>query len=81
MGSLTLHAGGAEPLPGEKDGMVVVLRVVRVSFLLHESPATHVLQTPRWIASLDEADGLAGESDVRDQHEQQTRTTQPPEGD
>lgn len=45
----TLHAGGAEFLPGEEDGVVVILRVSRVLFLLQEGPTTHVLQTLRWV--------------------------------
>lgn len=40
--------------------MVVVFGVIRIAFLLHKGPAAHVLQAPRWVASLNEADGLTG---------------------
>jgi len=56
--SLTLHAGGAEALAGEEDGVVVVLRVLGVRLLLHKGPAAHVLQAPGRVPALDEADGL-----------------------
>lgn len=43
--------------------MVVVLGVIGIAFLLHEGPAAHVLQAPRWVASLNEADGLTGKGE------------------
>lgn len=47
---LTLHASGAEFLPGEEDGVVVILGVSCVRLLLQEGPTTHVLQTLRRVA-------------------------------
>lgn len=38
----TLHAGGAEALPGQEDGVVVMLRVLCIVFLLDDCPAAHV---------------------------------------
>lgn len=38
--------------------MVVVLGMLRVAFLLDEGPATDVLQAPRGVPPLDQADGL-----------------------
>ena len=57
---VTLHAGGAELLPGEEDGMVVVLSVPGVRLLLQEGPATHVLQTLGRVPQLDQTHGLEG---------------------
>lgn len=54
----TLHAGGAESLPGQEDGMVVMLRVLWILFLLDDCPAAHVFQASRRVATLNEADGL-----------------------
>lgn len=45
----TLHASGAKFLASEEDGVVMILCVPHVLFLLKESPATHVLQTLRWV--------------------------------
>lgn len=55
---LTLHAGGAEALAGKENCMVVVFGVISVAFLLHKSPAANILQTPWWVSSFNEADGL-----------------------
>lgn len=60
---LTLHAGGAEALASEEDRMVVVLRMIRIAFLLHKGPTAHVLKAPGRVPSLDEADWLREENE------------------
>lgn len=60
---LTLHPRGAEALASEENCMVVVLGVIKVTFLLHKGPAAHILQAPRWVSSFNEADGLTGKSE------------------
>lgn len=54
----TLHASGAEALPGQEDGMVVMLRVLWILFLLDDCPAAHIFQASRRVATLNETDGL-----------------------
>lgn len=54
----TLHTCWTKILPGEEDGVVVVLGVVGVEPLLGVRPAAHLLQTPGRIPSFNEADGL-----------------------
>lgn len=52
----TLHTCRPKILPGEKDGVVVVLGMLRVGALLRVRPAAHLLQAPGWIPPLDQAD-------------------------
>lgn len=52
----TLHTCGTKILPGEEHGVVVVLGVLRVGALLRVSPAANLLQAPRRVPSLDQAD-------------------------
>ncbi len=54
----TLHPCGSKLLTSEKDGVIMVFFIVSVLPLLFESPATHILQTLRRIAQLNEARGL-----------------------
>lgn len=54
----TLHPSGSKLLTSEKDGVIMVFFIVSVLPLLFESPATHILQTLRRIAQLNEARGL-----------------------
>ncbi len=54
----TLHTCGTKILPGEEDGMVVMLGVLGVQPLLGVCPAAHLLQTPGRIPALYQADGL-----------------------
>ena len=42
-------------MPCEEDGVVVVLRMVRVTALLRVGPSAHLLQAARWVATLDQA--------------------------
>lgn len=58
----TLHTCGTKILPGQEDGMVVVLGVVGVPPLLGVGPATHLLQAPGRVPTLNQADGLAEEN-------------------
>lgn len=58
---VTLHARGAKLLSCEEDGVVVILSVPRVLLLLQEGPATHVLQTLRWIPQFNQTHGLKRE--------------------
>lgn len=61
MSLVTLHARGAEFLSREEDGVVVVLGVPCVLLLLEKSPATHILQTLRWVSQFNQAHGLERE--------------------
>ncbi len=54
----TLHTCGTKILPGEEDGVVVMLGVLGVQPLLGVCPAAHLLQTPGRIPALNQADGL-----------------------
>lgn len=60
---VTLHPRGAELLPGEENGVVVILGVPRVLLLLQEGPAAHVLQTLRRVAQFDQGGGLERRTD------------------
>lgn len=52
----TLHTCGTKILPGEEYSVVVVLGVLRVGALLRVSPAADLLQAPRGVPSLYQAD-------------------------
>lgn len=54
----TLHARGAKLLACEEDGVIMVLSVPRVLLLLQEGPATHILQTVRWVPQFNQTHGL-----------------------
>lgn len=54
----TLHPRGSKLLTSEKDGVVVVIFIICVLPLLFESPSTHILQTLRRVAQLNETRGL-----------------------
>lgn len=60
----TLHTCGPKILPGEEDGVVVVLGVRGVGALLRVRPAAHLLQAARRIAALDQAHRLQGEREI-----------------
>lgn len=60
--SVTLHPSGTELLPGEENGVVVILCVPCVLFLLQEGPATHVLQTLGRVPQFDQGHGLERET-------------------
>ena len=49
-------------MPGQEDGMVVVLGVVRVQTLLGVGPAAYLLKAPRRVPALDQTDGLDGQT-------------------
>lgn len=55
---VTLHARGAKFLSCEEDGVVMILSVPCVLLLLQEGPATHILQTLRWVPQLNQTHGL-----------------------
>lgn len=59
--SITLHARGAKFLSCEEDGVVVILSISSVLLLLQEGPATHVLQTLRWVPQFNQTHGLTRE--------------------
>lgn len=54
----TLHPCGSKLLTSEKDGVIVVIFIICVLPLLFESPSTHILQTLRRVAQLNETRGL-----------------------
>lgn len=54
----TLHPSGAKALPGQEDGMVMMLWVLWILFLLDKRPAAHILQASWRVATLNETDGL-----------------------
>lgn len=54
----TLHTCGTKVLPCEEDGVVVVLGMVGVVPLLRVGPSAHLFQAARWVATLNQADGL-----------------------
>lgn len=54
----TLHSRGSKLLTSEKDGVIVVFFIISVLPLLFESPSTHILQTLRRVAQLNETRGL-----------------------
>lgn len=55
---ITLHACGAKFLSCEEDGVVVILGVPCVLLLLQVGPATHILQTLRWVSQFNQTHGL-----------------------
>lgn len=61
----TLHTCGTKVLPGEEDGVVVVLGVVGVVPLLRVGPSAHLLQAARRVATFDQANGLQGGRESR----------------
>jgi len=54
----TLHPRRSKLLASEKNGVIVVIFIICVLPLLFESPSTHILQTLRRAAQLNETRGL-----------------------
>lgn len=55
---VTLHSCGAKFLSCEEDGVVVILGIPCILLLLQEGPATHILQTLRWVPHFNQTRGL-----------------------
>lgn len=60
LSSSTLHAGGAKLLPGQVDGVVVLLGVTLLP-LQEIRPSANILQALLWIPHRDYLQGLMGD--------------------